>query len=692
MNRAAKRRQQKLAEKAARKGQRKSPGPGRSSSQQDLIIQQSLDLAVRHHNAGDLPAAEKLYRQILKSDPDQPVALHLLGVVALQVGRHDVAEESINKAIAIKPDYAEAHNNLGAALKGQGRLDEAVACYETAIRIDPGFANAHYNLANALKDLGRADDCLKPYRRAIAINPDYADAHTNLGLALQGLGRTEEARSHYQTAVRIEPGSATAQTNLGNALMDLGQLDEAALHHRRAIEIDPKFAEGHYNLGNSLKDLGQVDTAIAHYRTAMSIRPDYADAHSNLLLTLHYLDCPASDLFAEHKAWNDHHAEAAAPATAGPDARSDRDRRLHIGFVSGDLRKHSVSYFLQPLFSAYDRKRLTVTCYSNARLHHEDHVTAELRQLVDGWRQIAHLDDQTASEQVRADEVDILVDLSGHTKGNRLGVFARKPAPVQATWLGYPDTIGLTAIDYRIVDDMTDPKGVADDLSVERLVRLPEGFLCYAPLADAPAVAPSPGKSRDHIVFASFNNLSKISPDVVAAWAQILNAVPESELLLKGRSFSCDAVRRHYLSLFEAQSIAPERLSLLERSPSTQDHLALYGRADIGLDTFPYNGTTTTCEALWMGVPVIAMRGDRHSARVGASVLTQIGLPDLVTDDVEGYIDTAVALARDSDRLDGLRENMRSRMQASPLLDATGFAKKMQQAFEDMWRDPSAGA
>lgn len=691
MNRAAKRRQQKLAERAARKGQRKAPGSGQSSSQQDLIIQQSLDLAVRHHNAGDLPAAEKLYRQILKSDPDQPVALHLLGVIAMQVGRHDVAEETIKKAIAIKPDYAEAHNNLGAALKGQRRLADAVASYESAIRIDPGFANAHYNLANVLKDLGRADDSLEPYRKAISINPEYADAHSNLGLALQSLGRADEARSHYQTAIRIEPGSATAQTNLGNALMDLGKLDEAALHHRKAIEIDPDFAEGHYNLGNSLKDLGQVDTAIAHYRTALKIRPDYADARSNLLLTLHYLDCLAGDLFTEHTAWNDHHAKVPTSTTAGPDTSRDPDRPLHVGFVSGDLRKHSVSYFLRPLFSAYDRDRLTFTCYSNARPHHEDEVSAELGELVDGWRHIAHLDDRAVAEQVRADRVDILVDLSGHTKGNRLGVFARKPAPVQATWLGYPDTSGLSAVDYRIVDDVTDPKGVADSLSVERLIRLPEGFLCYAPLADAPAVAPSPGESRDHIVFASFNNLSKLSPDVVAAWARILDAVPESELMLKGRSFSCEAVRRHYLSLFEAHAIEPDRLNLLERSPSTQDHLALYGRADIALDTFPYNGTTTTCEALWMGVPVVAMRGDRHSARVGASILTQVGLSDLVTDDVKSYIDTAVALATDGDRLDGLRMNMRSRMQASPLLDATAFAGNMQQAFEDMWREGAGG-
>ncbi len=685
MNRAAKRRQQKLADKAAKKEARKKGAASALSRQQAQAVKQSLDHAVQLHNAGDLAGAESLYRQILQAEPNQPIALHLLGVIAHQVGRNDIAEQWISKAIEIHPGYAEAHNNLGATLRDLGRLDEAIAHYETAIGIQPEIPNAHYNLGNALRDLGRADEALSCYQKAIDINADYAEAHSNLGLILHQLGRFDEAISRYRNAIDIKSDYAEAHSNLGNTLNHLGRLGEAAAHHRTAIDIKPDFAEGAFGLGITLAASGQIDEAIAHFRKAIESKPDYTDAHSNLLLTMHYGDCAKEDLLSAHRAWKGPQAANLLAQICRHDIDAEPKERLNIGFVSGDFRKHSVSYFLKSFFAARNEQGLAFYCYSNVHADQEDAVTQDLREIVDGWRTIAHLNDEAATECILADKIDILVDLSGHTKGNRLPLFARKAAPIQVTWLGYPDTTGLAAIDYRISDDIADPSCSSDKYCVEKLVRLPDGFLCYEPLEDTPDVTPLPMRSNANVVFVSFNNLSKVTPDVVEVWSRILKAVPGSELLMKSKSFSCPDVRRRYQALFEEHAIGVERLRLLQRSPSTYDHLALYGKADIGLDSFPYNGTTTTCEALWMGVPVVTLCGDRHSARVGASILTQIGLENLIAENADDYVEKAVSLANDPDRLEPLRSDLRTRVQKSSLCDAETFASNMETAFRSMW-------
>lgn len=653
MNRAEKRRQKKLTQKAQRKAAHGSSGVSRTRQLQDMAVQQSLDLGVKLHNSGDLPKAVSIYKQILQSDPNQPVALHRLGVIAHQAGNFNAASELISKAIENKPDFAEAYFNSGIVLKDLGQLEKAIT----------------------------------QLQKAIELKPDYTDAQNNLGIALHAHGRIEEAVTHFQLAININSTSANLFNNLGNAHKDLGQTEQSISHYQKAIEINPDYAMAHYNLGVTVMDLGRIDESVASFRKAIEINPEYADARSNLLFSMIYHDCDLAELFNEHKLWSNIHANQAQIQAIEHERGTDPEKLLRVGFVSGDFREHSVTYFLKSFFEARNKNRVSFHCYSNCEARHEDEVSIQLREIVDGWRNISGQDDEAAAEMIRADQIDILVDLSGHSKGHRLPLFARKPAPIQATWLGYPDTTGLTAMDYRITDQIADPPGQSDIYNVEQLVRLDDGFLCYTPPEDAPDVAPQPWAKNGHVTFVSFNNLSKMTPKVVSIWAQILKAVPDAKLTIKTKAFSSAEARHYYQSLFEKESIEPGRLTLLGRSPSTRDHLDLYGEADIALDSFPYNGTTTTCEALWMGVPVIVLRGERHAARVGASLLTQVGLDSLIAENDEDYVEKAVALASDMTRLKALRKEMRPRLQKSSLCDSKGFAENMETAFRDMWTE-----
>jgi protein O-GlcNAc transferase len=361
------------------------------------------------------------------------------------------------------------------------------------------------------------------------------------------------------------------------------------------------------------------------------------------------------------------------------------ERRLRIGYVSPDFKTHSVSYFIESLISSHDRRQFEVFCY--AEVPNPDNKTDHLRKLADGWRSIVEMAMNDVVDCIRGDGIDILVDLTGHTANNRLQVFTKRPAPLQVTWLGYPNTTGLSAMDYRLIDAITDPEGPGDDLHSEQLVRMPNGFLCYTPDVEAPSVKVPPALSNGIVTFGSFNNLSKITSSTLSAWARILEATPNSRLLLKNFSLADAQTRQRYLALFAERGINTKRVEFLNYIPSKSGHLESYNRIDISLDTFPYNGTTTTCEALWMGVPVICLRGDRHAARVGASILTRVGQPDLIAETVDDYVAVAGALAKDQVRLTTLRRSLRPTMAASPLCDAQGFTLDVETAFKNMWRE-----
>jgi len=610
----------------------------------------ALEAALAHHRAGRIDEAAAIYRRVLVAEPRNADALHLLGVAAYQRRDYDTAIEMIGRAIAIDRRNPAFYGNLGVALLDRGRAAEAEATFRRALRLRPDDAGTLSNLGLALMDLGRGDAAIAAMKRAVARDPAYAEGWSNLGLALQTAGRLSAAEAACRRSLGLAPGDADTRINLANAL----------------------------------KDQGRVGEAMACYERACSLAPDSVLAVANRAFCGHY--DPACDGARLHRlagAYGRLQRRLLGPAKADHANPAEPDRCLRVGYVSPDLGAHSVARFLEPLLAHHDPATVTVHCYSDVK--RPDATTARLRALAPAWADISTLTDAEIAARIVDDRMDILVDLAGHTRGNRLGVFARRPAPVQVTWLGYPGTTGLDSMDYRFTDAIADPPGAADREHTERLVRLPRGFLCFARPAEAPDVGPPPSLGAGRVTFGSFNHLAKLTDEVVATWARILVAVPGSRLVLKSLFLGDEGVRERTLARFAAHGIAAERLDpqgwIVERA----GHLALYGAVDIALDTFPYNGTTTTCEALWMGVPVVTLAGDRHAARVGMSLLHTVGCEDLVAESLEGYVALATGLAGDPGRLAALREELRARMAASPLCDGDAFARVVEGAYRRMW-------
>jgi len=678
-----------------------------------------LAAALQHHKAGRLADAEMHYRQILAVHPDHADAYSNLGVALKNQGKLDEAIAAYRKAIGIKPDLVAAHSNLGNALSDLGKFNEAVTAYREAIKLKPGHARAHadlglalmgqgnleesgaayrkaigikpdyaeayFNLANVLRDQDRLDEAVATYRRAIKIMPDLAEAHSNLGNVLRDQGKLDEAIAAFGQALTLKPALAEIHYNLANVLRDQGKLEEAAACSRQALVLNPGYAEAYGSLGNALKDQGKLGEALSYFRQSLVLNLDDSSAHSNLLFCLNYVDDISNgEIYKESVGWNERHAARYRPSDKAYNNERGSDRRLRIGYVSPDLRSHSVAYFLEPLLEGCDRQAVEVFCY--AEVMRPDAVTARLQGLSDHWRVTVGMSDDEMAARIRADGIDVLVDLAGHTAHNRLLVFARKPAPVQVTWLGYPNTTGLGVIDYRLVDAVTDPNGEANACASEILLRLPGGFLCYGGPKGAPEPADPPCLKTGAVTFGSFNNPAKVSTATFDAWARLLTRLPEARLLLKGKSFADATTRALFIARLGERGVASERVELVAWVPDNAAHLALYQRIDIALDPFPYNGTTTTCEALWMGVPVVTLRGDRHAGRVGASLLSHSGLTDWIAGSVEDYVEIAVKLAGNPRHLHDLRRSLRLSLAASPLCDSKAFAGQIEAAFRKMWQ------
>ena len=548
-------------------------------------ISEALAIAIQHHQAGRLQAAEQIYRRILAVAPNHADAIHLLGVLAHQAGQHETAIQYIRRAIGLNDRSAAFHVNLGVALKDLGRLDEAVAAY----------------------------------RRAVELKPDFAAAYSNLG----------------------------------HALMDQGKLDEAAACCRRAVELQPESAEMHSNL-----------------LYALIFSPGY----------------DAQALLAEHRRWDERHAVPLARFI--PPHRHDRtpDRRLKIGYVSPDFRDHCQALFTVPLFSAHDHENFEIICYADVM--RPDGVTARLRSLADQWRNITGLSHERVADLIRQDGIDVLVDLTMHMARNRLLVFARKPAPVQTCWLAYPGTTGLAAIDYRITDPYLDPPDVQqvgnlphEEPYSEESIRLPDTFWCYDPLDSPAAVNALPAAERGYVTFGCLNNFCKVNPRVLNIWAQVLKAVAGSRLTILADE---GTPRRHALDRLAAEGVGRERVTFVARQPRPQ-YLRQYQGIDIGLDTVPYNGHTTSLDSFWMGVPVVTLIGPTVVGRAGLSQLMNLGLPELIAASPEQYVQIVAELAGDLPRLSALRATLRERMRASPLMDAPRFARNIEAAYRAMW-------
>ena len=681
-----------------------------------------------HRNRGNLLRllgrfndALSAFKMIVELFPNLPEGHNHCGVVLYEMGLYEEALSAYKSAIQLNPRYAEAHNNAGIVMQLLGHIKDAISAFDRAIQINSKYANAFYNRGNALCDMGHLEEAIRSYNRAIQENPNASLAHNNRGNTLLNLGHPAEALTAYDNAIRLDPVVAIYHNNRGNALRTLGHPADAIMAYEQAIRIDPSLAEAYNNLGTALRDLGNMEKALtayerainlnpAHagaysnqgnvlrilgryadaeesYRRALTLDPDDAESHSNLLLSLNYRsDLTEEEIFRAHCDWDLKHAQKCSNKdTSTKFKHNEKHHRLRVGYVSADFRMHSVSYFFEPLLINHDRNEVEVYCYSNTTC--PDTTTERLCNNADYWTSIVGLSDDAVADKIRRDGIDILVDLSGHTGGNRLLVFARRPAPVQVTWLGYPNTTGMQEMDYRLTDAIADPIEKAENLHTEQLVRLKDGFLSYQHPNAAPEVSNSPVFRNHYITFGSFNNLTKVSHEVVSAWSEILRATPESHLLLKNRYLADEACREQYLKLFAKHGLDTKRIHLNGRLPELKDHLALYSQVDISLDTFPYNGTTTTFEALWMGVPVISLYGDRHASRVSASILQHTGFSDWVASNTLSYIETAIRLASNKEYLAEVRRTLRTSVAQSPLCDGKGFARNIESAYRAMWKN-----
>lgn len=647
-------------------------------------IAETFRVALRHHQAGELPAAEQIYRQILEVDPNHAEALHLLGIVAYQDGRHEVAVECFGRALTVEPHNAVFHNSLGTAYLALGKPSEAAANSRRALEIKPDYAEAHYNLANALKRQGKLGEAVAHYRRALAVQPDYAEAHNNLGNTLADQGNPSDAVACYRRALEIKPDYAEAHNNLGISLADQGKLDEAIASYQRALQISPDDAETHNNLGHVHKRQGNLEGATACYQRALQIRPDSAEVHGNLLLVEHYRSGVTPARLADaHAEWDRRHAASLKGCRQPFGNTREPDRPLRLGFVSSDLRRHPVAYFFVRCLEALRSERCETVCYSGAA--RKDDLTERIAAAAGTWRDVRGLPDEALAAQIRRDGIDVLFDLAGHTAGNRLLVFARKAAPVQVTWIGYAGTTGLPAIDYLFADRFHVPEG-AEVHYPERVVRLPGIRFCYDPPDEAPPVGPLPALGAGHVTFGSFNNPAKITPEVVASWAEILRRVPNARLILKYRGLDDRGTSRRYLQMFADHKVAPAQIELRGWSAYAQ-MLAEYHEIDLALDPFPFCGAATSAEALWMGTPVVTCPLETFSSRQTLAILSSVGLTETVASDLSHYVDLAVGLARDLPHLANLRATLRNRLAISPLCDGPRFAAAFMEAVRGVWQE-----
>ena len=625
---------------------------------------------------------------------------------------------------AAPPSSADAHYNHGIELQQKGRLAEALASYRAALAVRPGFFEAHVNLANVLQDLGDADVALAHLRDAIALRPQAMDLYLNIGAVLHTQGRYREAADIYRQAMQrsgpdvrwfnnlgmalrearqldeaaaafraglsLAPDSADLMEGLASVLQAGGQLSQAAKLLRETIALQPATARLHLSLGGALLSCGRVDEALPWYRSAVRLEPWNATAHSCLLFAQQYSDkVSLEEHFAGHQSYAERFESPLLPFCAANLVDVRASRRLRIGYVSADLRSHSVARFVEPLLECHDRTQFEVTCYFVDK--RADAVTARLRALCDRWRDCAADDDLHLARRIRDDGIDILVDLSGHTGGHRLGVFARRPAPLQLSWIGYPFASGLQRIDFRISDPVASPltdsckQEDAKETRQETLIRLPRIFCCYRPAANPPMV-PTTQFGAKTCVVASFNNCAKISDSTVQLWGRVLRERADVILLLKDKAFIDADVRSWMAARFAAQGIAEDRIELLGRLASDEEHLAMYARVDVALDTYPYNGVTTTCEALWMGVPVVSLTGNSFASRMGATLLTAIGFPQWATSDPDQYVACVLGLLDDNGARAALRCSLRDRMRGSPLLDEVGVTREFEAKVLEAWK------
>ena len=630
--------------------------------------------ALQDQQAGRLKEAEYGFLKILEIDSGNYEVHYLLSLLMLQKGDMAKAIKHCQQVARVQPRFCDVYNTWGIACKNQNDLDGAVRCYRRALKIDPGCADAHSNLGNVRYLQGRLDEALRCYRRALKFQPDSAAAHNSLGNVLRELDKNEEAQKHLERALELNPEFDQARYNLAHVFMAQGQLKEAIALYSEYVKKYPDFAEAYNNLGVAWRHSGKICEAIDSFQKAVQAEPDNPVYHSNLLFEQSYaVSLSTEDNLIEHRAWAERHRIPCLP-TVEIKQGGHSARPLRIGYVSPDFHgDHPVAYFIEPIIEHHNRDKVTVYGYAN--VESTDSTTARFQSKADVWHSIYDLSDEDAAELIRRDGIDILVDLAGHTAGNRLRIFTACPAPVQATYLGYGTTTGLSEIDYWLVDSILLPE--SKELSSEKQWHLPRCWMCYRPSDDAPQPQPYCGES-DSVVFGSFNNLPKLTDETLKLWADILKAVPDACLLLKTKALADPGNAKRILQIFTDQGIDADRITLRGNKSSYREHLDAYREIDIGLDPIPYTGATTTCDALWMGVPVVTLSGTRMVERMSTSLLHHVGLKDWIARDKADYIALTVEQANHVQILRKQRLSLREKMAASSLCDAADMVEALE--------------
>lgn len=684
---------------------------------------QSLNDALRQldalFRAGRYIEAEEGARRLIKAHPKAEQAWYFLGMARLMQKHWEDAIEPFQRAVAIKPNFAEAQFNLGYALEQAGRLDGAVVAYDSALAAAPNLAEAHNNRGNVLRKLKRPEEALDAYGKALALRPKSAEYQVNLGNALGDLDRLEEAVDAYEAALKLQPDSIQACRNMGHALKRLERYAKSVEAYRRVVELSPNEPGAYQALGTALHlvarleeanmvlqralelkpdsdttinmlagvlaDMGREEETLNLYRQGLAIDPDGMPAtHSNLLLSLNYQEQYAVDVVLEEARNYGHKmARRAKPFSAFNNAPV-QERQLRVGLVSGDFGEHPVGYFLLNVLECFDQQNIKLCAYETAK--RKDRINNRLHEVISHWRvvELEDMDDKNLAHQIFDDGIDILIDLAGHTGHNRLPVFAWKPAPVQVTWLGYFATTGLSAIDWILSDRWVLPE-TEEAHFIEKPWRLPDAYYCFTPPEFPLTVGHLPAAGCGQVTFGCFNNPRKLNDRVFACWSRVMAAVPGSTLLLKNKAYENATVREEITDRFARLGVDSGRLRFAGQSPRAE-YLAAYNEVDIALDPFPFPGGTTSIEGLWMGVPVLTLKGDRFISHQGETILQNVGLPEWIAQDVDDYVAKAAAFAADLPALTRLRAGLREQLLASPLCDAPRFARNLEQAFRGMWQ------
>ncbi len=640
-----------------------------------------FQLAIRSHESGDLANAEALYHQVLQADLAHADAHHMLGILTHQSGHPEAAVAQIRQAISLMPIMGAYHFSLGSILMELGHSAEAANCFQQTLVLVPEHPQAHISLGNSLQRLGKMAEAIACYRQALHMNPKNVSALNNLATALMFQDQRAKAVECLRHALRIQPDYVMAHFNLGNVFKDLGQLAEAIRCFQDVLRLSPNLAGAHNNLGNLLKEEGRFDEALVCYRRACQLEPDNAVWHSNLLYCLNFDPLfNHATLLDEHRNWNRRHGEPLAKLIQPHANDSSHERRLRIGYISPDFREHCQSFFMMPLLSAHDHENFEIFCYADVSL--PDKMTSRLQARADVWRDIAGQTDEQVAHLVRQDRIDILVDLTMHMANNRLLVLARKPAPVQVSWLAYPGTTGVAAIDYRLTDPYLDPANLDGSYYSEKSVWLPDSFWCYDPLTSEPALNPLPALKNGYLTFGCLNNFCKLNSQTLKLWAKALQATGSSRLVLLAPD---GEYRGNILGMLAQEGIAADRITFVAKQ-SRPRYLELYHEIDLGLDTLPYNGHTTSLDAAWMGVPVLTLVGQTVVGRAGVSLLSNLGMPEFIAQTPEQFVRCADQWSGDLQRLSQVRSSLRRRLEESPLMDGPRFARNVEAAYQAIWR------